>query len=269
MLCLTDNGLTDNVLLTIPQQGRSAGHIFFMSLISQDLGRTISVTQNLKRFYSLPTVYRGALTHWAATCLLSLPLIIIVMLGVMIPETAHAIDLEDILIENPKPLPPFKLTDHQLQAFTRDSLQGKWSFIFFGYTHCPDVCPVSLHEMDKIISTLSNKPAVADQFQFIFISVDPERDTPEFLASFVKYFNPKIIGATGDMDELKKLTAAVKVKFSKGEGSASEYTVNHSSAMLLIDPETRYYARFPAPHDVDRIYQWLREISRHTSMTLR
>lgn len=196
-------------------------------------------------------------------------LLLMIVFVMMLTSPAKATELDDILVKEPVTVSNFMLIDHMNRPFTQQSLKGKWTIIFFGYTHCPDVCPVSMHEMDKLISALPQNSSVMDQFQFVFVSVDPARDTPQYLASYVKYFNPLIVGATGEMDELKKFTSTLKIKFSKGDGTATEYTVNHSSAMLLIDPKARYYARFPAPHDVDRIYQWLREISHLTDLKLK
>ena len=172
-------------------------------------------------------------------------------------------DIGKIILSQPVELPDFKLTDHNHKSFTRASFKGKWTFAFFGYTHCPDVCPVTLTEMDKIIDVLPPQPAPNVKYQYVFITVDPARDTPAVLADYVHYFNDHIIGVTGDETEVRKLADSVKIRFSRGPGIKNEYTMNHSSAMVLIDPQGRYYARFRAPHYADRIYQLFREIRRH------
>lgn len=180
----------------------------------------------------------------------------------VITPTAAADELKKILLPQPVELPEFTLTDQNTKPFTRERLKGKWTFVFFGYTHCPDVCPVTLTEMDKIIDLLPPQPAPHEKYQYVFISVDPARDTPAVLSDYVHYFNDHIIGVTGSSDQLNKLAKTVKIKFSRGEGTDTEYAVNHSSAMLLIDPQGRYYARFRAPHYADRIFQYFREIRR-------
>ena len=182
--------------------------------------------------------------------------------GLSLSTLARAGNLDGILLEKPIPLADFFLFDHAQEPFTRDRLKGKWSFVFFGYTHCPDVCPATMHEVEKLTDLLAPKPPMANQFQFIFVSVDPERDTPEHMAKYIQYFNPLILGVTGEVPELKNMTKKLKAKFSKGDGTRTEYSVNHSSAMYLINPNAEYAARFRAPHDVDRIYQWWREIDR-------
>ena len=181
----------------------------------------------------------------------------------------HADELDNILLEQPKPLPEFELIDHFLKPFNRDQLLGKWTFVFFGYTNCPDVCPVTLMEMDKLIDVLKPNPPHIDQFQYIFVSVDPDRDTPQHLAEYVKYFNASILGVTGSINELSTLAKSVKIKFSKAEGTKDEYGVNHSSALLLIDPGARYFARFRAPHDVDKIYRQFRQLAQRVNSDIK
>jgi protein SCO1/2 len=151
-------------------------------------------------------------------------------------------------LKTPVPLKPFKLKQDDLTPFDLDDLKGKWSFVFFGYTHCPDVCPTTLTEMAQAHEILANTPGILRNTQFVFVSIDPERDTPEMLADYVAYFNPDFVGATGTPTELKKLTKQLDIKFNKGDITESGYAMNHSSAALLIDPQGRYYARFSAPH---------------------
>jgi protein SCO1/2 len=207
--------------------------------------------------------HNRSLNHLLHRSLLSL-VITAAWIGVLLTPrvTLAEDDLDKIVLPRPVQVPEFTLTDYYRKPFTQNRLKGKWSFVFFGYTHCPDVCPVTLTEMDKIIDVLPPKPGPDNNYQYVFISVDPKRDTPAVLNDYVHYFNDNIIGATGSDQELKKLTKAVKIRYSRGEGTDTEYTVNHSSAMLLFDPEGRYYARFRAPQYVDRIYENFRQIRR-------
>jgi cytochrome oxidase Cu insertion factor (SCO1/SenC/PrrC family) len=140
------------------------------------------------------------------------------------------------------------LTQQGLTPFDLDDLRGKWSFLFFGYTHCPDVCPTTLTELAQAYSLLMEQPGILTDTQFVFVSVDPERDSPETLADYVGYFNADFVGATGTALELEKLTGQVGIKYKKGDKTETGYIMNHSSAVLLIDPQARYYARFSAPH---------------------
>jgi protein SCO1/2 len=159
------------------------------------------------------------------------------------------------LLPEPRPLAPFTLVRHDGTTLDLDALRGKWSFLFFGYTHCPDVCPTTLMELGRAHKLMSNDAGLLDDTQFIFVSVDPERDTPELLGSYVAYFNEAFIGATGNTDQLKAVTTQLGIRHSRGDNSASGYIVNHSSAVLLIDPQLRYYARLKAPHYAEEIRQ--------------
>lgn len=187
--------------------------------------------------------------------------------GVASTSVLASDDLDKILLPTPVELPEFTLTDNTKKAFNHDRFKGKWSFVFFGYTHCPDVCPVTLTEMDKIIDLLPPAPPPNVKYQYVFITVDPARDTASVLSDYVHYFNDNIIAVTGDVKQIRKLANAVKIRFSRGPGTKTEYSMNHSSAMLLIDPKGRYYARFKAPHYADRIFQLFREIRRHYNST--
>lgn len=156
----------------------------------------------------------------------------------------------------PRPLPSFSLTDHEGQPFDGSRLEGHWSFLFFGYTFCPDVCPITLGNLRDVRELLEERggaPAL-DGVQFIFVSVDPDRDTPERLAEFVPYFHRDFIGVTGDADELERLTGALGIHRAKAEERTErDYLVDHSTAVMLIDPQRRLHAVFSRPHDPEAI----------------
>jgi protein SCO1/2 len=166
----------------------------------------------------------------------------------------------------PRPLPDFALTDHEGQRFDASRLDDHWSFLFFGYTFCPDVCPITLgilRDVRELLETRGGAGALAD-VQFIFVSVDPERDTPERLGEFVPYFHPDFIGVTGDPAELERLTGALGIHYAKAEGRTErDYLVDHSTAVMLIDPQRRLHAVFSRPHDADAIADAFLEIRRH------
>lgn len=156
------------------------------------------------------------------------------------------------VLEKPRPLPAFRL-ERENSSLDQSALKGKWTFMFFGYTHCPDVCPTTLAELNGAYGLLAGDPGVLDDTQFVFVSVDPERDTPQSLAAYAGYFNEAFIGATGTPAELADLTRQLDIMYSRGEAAESGYVVNHSSAVLLIDPQVRYYARFKAPHYAENV----------------
>ena len=149
-----------------------------------------------------------------------------------------------------KALPAFVLEDHHGQAFTNESLKGNWSFVFFGYTHCPDVCPTTLSLLNQVDQTLK-KAGGTDIPKTVFISIDPERDTVAQLADYVPYFNPDFIGVTGSLGNLQALTKSLGIAFGKeGDTEGDEYELFHSTRIMLIDPEARLKALFSSPHDV-------------------
>jgi protein SCO1/2 len=169
-------------------------------------------------------------------------------------------ELHGILVEEPIALPSFQLLDQQSHPFGPSRFKNAWTFVFFGYTHCPDICPTTLTAMDDAADQLSKLDTGNHKLQYMFVSVDPDRDNPKSLGDYVKYFNAKFIAATGEKKQLKKLADPLHIKFERVDISENDYGFNHSSAMLLIDPQARYYARFYAPHYAEKIVAIFKQI---------
>ena len=152
--------------------------------------------------------------------------------------------------EQSRDLPEFELVNQDGASFTRDDLQGKWHLIFFGYTHCPDICPSSLQTMADMTAAIKDED-VSKALQVIFISVDPDRDKPEILKNYVQYFNPGFIGATGTVPNLDNLTRTIGISYFLNRESADQvsYEVAHSAAFVLVNPSAQYAGLFSAPHD--------------------
>jgi protein SCO1/2 len=149
----------------------------------------------------------------------------------------------------PREFPEFRLTDQDGNEFTNEDLRGKWSLLFFGFTHCPDICPATLQQL-----AIANKQISANGHivpRVVLVSVDPERDTPEVLQAYTGHFGGEISGITGDLAELKKLTSAAGIFFQKSELPDGNYSVDHSAVVLVIDEAGAIHASFGAPHDVD------------------
>ncbi|HEC20854.1 MAG TPA: SCO family protein [Gammaproteobacteria bacterium] len=182
------------------------------------------------------------------------------------PEAdAQASDNNPAKLATPKPLSEFQLMASDGRPLNRDRLKGKWTLLFFGYTHCPDVCPTTLSELATMAGQLT--PEIHKDTQFIFVSVDPRRDTPQSLAEYVQYFDPRFIGATGSIEELAVLVRQLDSKFSLGTSPLGEAIVNHSSAVMVIDPQVRYYARLSAPHYAEDLLQQYLALRQHTPGT--
>jgi protein SCO1/2 len=139
------------------------------------------------------------------------------------------------LIDPPVGAPKFVLTNVDGQPFQLSELDGQVVIIFFGYTSCPDVCPVTLTDFLRIRDKLGRR---ADQVSFVFVTVDPERDTPERMKKYLTNFDPEIIGLTGERSELEPVWASYGVYQLKADaGSEGNYLVDHSSRTYIIDQE--------------------------------
>jgi protein SCO1/2 len=152
--------------------------------------------------------------------------------------------------EQARALPEFELIDHNRQALTRDTMRGQWSLLFFGFTHCPDICPISLQTLADMLEAIDDVD-VSDAIRIYFVSVDPQRDSPEVLAEYVKYFHPDFSGATAALDQLTPLTRSLGIAHTiRNRTDASpDYDVDHSAAIVLINPQAEYAGLFSAPHD--------------------
>jgi protein SCO1/2 len=152
-------------------------------------------------------------------------------------------------LPQPRALTAFALTDTEGQPFTPEALRGRWTLLAFGYASCPDVCPVMLASFRDVHRRLTGV-LPADTVRFVFVSVDPERDTLPVLKDYVRWFDPSFRGATGPHAALQQLTAQLGVVYRRAEGdSALGYLVDHSATLLLLDPQARLAAIFSAPQD--------------------
>ncbi len=150
----------------------------------------------------------------------------------------------------PNALPDFSLLDQSGAPVTADTFRGQWNLVFFGFTHCPDICPATM----QILAAA--KKALADEGleplpRIVLVSVDPERDTPEVMGRYVDYFGSGNLGITGDLDELLKLTSALGIYFEKQASDDDNYVVDHSAAVLVINPNGEFHALFSGPHLVE------------------
>src|SRR5882757_11536179 len=134
----------------------------------------------------------------------------------------------------PRRVADFQLTDHQGQPFTARELQGRPSLVFFGFTHCPDVCPTTLVKLAQV-----KKAAAIAGLQVLFVTVDPQRDTPTAMGLYVHAFDPEFIGLTGDQKAIEKISAGFGVAALRVDLPGGEYTMDHSAAVFLLDTRDR------------------------------
>lgn len=133
---------------------------------------------------------------------------------------------------------PFTMVDGDGKAFTEKGLVGKPSAIFFGYTHCPDFCPTTLAELQGWIDELGSD---ADMLNYVFVSVDPERDTPEIMSDYVSSFDDRIIALTGSVDQVAKMIKTYRVYARKVESDDPEnYTMDHTAGVYLMDANNQF-----------------------------
>jgi protein SCO1 len=132
---------------------------------------------------------------------------------------------------------PFKLTTQDGKPLSNEDLKGSPFAVFFGFTHCPEVCPTTLWEMSEALKALGDK---ADKLKVLFVSVDPERDTPEFMSSYLKSFDPRIIGLTGSEEAIAAIGKAYRVYSRKVPTEGGDYTMDHTASVYLMDAEGRF-----------------------------
>lgn len=160
-----------------------------------------------------------------------------------------------LLYPEPRALPAFTLQRHDGSVLTQADWQGRWRLLFFGFTHCPDVCPTTLATTRSALTAL-RKQHPAAEVAVSFVSVDPERDTPDKLGAYVHYFDPSFEAATGTQEQLQALTRALWVVYEKvpgGDAGGADYSIDHSAALLLIDPQGRLLGQMRPPHRADAI----------------
>ena len=146
------------------------------------------------------------------------------------------------------PLKPFLLTDKNQHAFTTENLKGKWSFVFFGYTHCPDICPTTLVTLKHINKALEKHPQAKSDFQVIFVSVDPERDTVKGLASYISFFNKDFTAVTGTSENLMAFAKQFSAAYIKeASDTPGDYLMSHTSSIFLVNSKQELVASFSPP----------------------
>jgi protein SCO1/2 len=157
-----------------------------------------------------------------------------------------------VLYPSPRAIPDFHLTQTNGAPLTLDAWRGRWDIVYFGYSSCPDVCPTTLATFKSVWRDLQAR-GLTDKVRFNFISVDPQRDTPELLGKYVSYFNPDFVAATGSDDELTRLTHSLGLIYSRTTDANGTIEVDHSGSAVIVDPDGKLIGLFRPPFDAPAV----------------
>ena len=170
-------------------------------------------------------------------------------------------DLGLYLIEPARDLGSFNLIDSNEKEFLPQDFEGKWNVLFFGFTFCPDICPITMRMLSRIEKEIDSEEL--DKIRIFLVTVDPDRDSPDQLKVYLENFSENFIGLTGGLDQIYNFATRVNAPFSPISNSKDpHYTVDHTGSIVLIDPDGNYAGFFRAPHNQDKIKKALLEITR-------
>lgn len=171
----------------------------------------------------------------------------------------QAPEIGGVVFDPPRSVPEFQLVRADGEAFTRNDLAGQWNLLFFGYTHCPDVCPTTLSMLDRVSRELGAAAPEVD-----FITLDPMRDTPDALHEYLDAFNPRFVGITGAQSAIDAFAQGMGIAYEYSPGKqAGSYEVTHSAALLLVDPQGHVAALFTPPFHARHLIRDLRAVQNY------
>lgn len=167
-------------------------------------------------------------------------------------------------LPTPRILPAFTLQQSGGTALTADELKGHWTIVFLGFTHCPDICPTTLTELSAAQKQWTAMPE-ASRPRVLFVSADPERDTPELIGKYARAFHPDTLAATAPAPQLEAFARSLSLVFMKVPGRSghpNDYTIDHSAALVLLDPQARMAGVVQPPFDVKGLANDLEALSK-------
>jgi protein SCO1/2 len=162
-----------------------------------------------------------------------------------------------LVYPEPRPVPAFELDGPQGSRIGSEQLAGRWNLVFVGFTHCPDICPTTLSVLAQAMKPFAAEPP-ATHPQVLFVSVDPERDSPDGAAEYARFFGPDFLAATADHARLQPFTRSLGMVYMQSPVEGGDYTVDHSSSLAVIDPAGRLVAVIRPPLDAQKIAADLR-----------
>ncbi len=170
--------------------------------------------------------------------------------AMMFASSQHA-DINGSILRKPQFIPGFELIQGNGKPFTRRQLNSRWTLLFFGFADCPYVCPTTLAELNKTMTSLSEQLPKHLLPHVVMVSVDPKRDTPKRMKSYVESFNKSFVGVTGSMQKILDLSRSLHISFAKiesGDGNQNHYTVTHTATIMVVGPAGRIRAYLSYPH---------------------
>ncbi|TDJ41684.1 MAG: SCO family protein [Gammaproteobacteria bacterium] len=186
--------------------------------------------------------------------------------SVMRPPVLSVQELQErgiVVLPFARELNEFSLVDHRGADFDVTSLLGRWSFLFFGFSACPDVCPLALGALaqaERVLQTDADA-TLRDGFNVVFVTVDPERDDQQALAQYVEVFSPRFTGVTGSREQLAEFAQQLNVAFMQVPLEGGGYSVDHTGNIVMINPRGHYHGFIKMPHDAEKILLGYRSIA--------
>jgi len=188
---------------------------------------------------------------------------VVIVLGMLFFSTQQEPELSEeqlrergtFVLPTPREVTGFELTDQRGGAFTPDDLQGHWTFVFFGFTSCPDICPIALSVLAQVERSVRelNDPAMLDGYRVVLVTVDPENDDPETLGRYVEAFSDRFVGVTGSPEAIATFATQVNVAFMKVPSGEGGYTVDHTGNIVIFNPRGHYHGFIRMPHEAENI----------------
>jgi protein SCO1/2 len=163
-----------------------------------------------------------------------------------------------LLFPAPRELPAFHLDGPGAVEIDADALRGRWSLVFVGFTHCPDICPTTLATLGELRTAV---PDLQPALQVLFVSVDPERDSADRAGEYAHYFVPDALAATADHPRLTAFTRSLGMVYMQSPLADGDYTVDHSASIAILDPQARQVGMFRPPFDVARMAADMRQLA--------
>jgi protein SCO1 len=210
-----------------------------------------------------------------STLRIAVPVIVAFVLGLFLARALHeprAVPLpvaeNATILSQPRALPALDLVDQDARPLPEDHFRTGWTIVFFGFTQCPDICPTTLALLAQTKKQLADLPE-SGQPQVLLISVDPERDTPAILKSYVTFFDPSFMGATGTLEGVQGAASAFSVPYQKTPLPGGGYTLDHGAGLFIVAPDGRLAAYSSPPHAADVLARDFRIIQQYFAETQR